>query len=206
MAYAFDEVTIDSGYGAVVKGGPKASTGMISNPAGLRQANTNRLDRIREWSIDYGLLTVAQLNSLYLFHLARFGMARGFKFIDPIDSTATLESLGATNGVKTVFTLRKAYGTSYVRRIVKPITVALVLTTDIDPGGSPVTTGFSINFTTGTITFTTAPVTGELFWTGTFAIPVIFGSDDFTADVDVVSSDWNGINMIELLPVNLGIT
>jgi uncharacterized protein (TIGR02217 family) len=205
MSYAFDEVTIDSGYGAVLKGGPKASTAMISNPAGLRQANTNRLDRIREWTIDFGLLTVAQVYSLYLFHLARFGMARGFKFIDPLDSVATFESLGATNGVKTVFTIRKTYGT-YIRRIVKPLTVALILTTDLDPGGSPVTTGFSTNLTTGTITFAVAPVAGELFWTGTFSLPVIFGSDDFNASVDVVSSEWMGIDLIELLPATLGIT
>lgn len=205
MAYAFDEVTIDSGYGAVLKGGPKASTAMISNPAGLRQANTNRLDRIREWSIDYGLLTATQLQSLYLFHMARFGMARGFKFIDPIDSVAAFEEIGTLNGSTTVFKLKKAYG-SYVRRIVKPVTVSLFQTVGLSV--VPIISGFSVDMTTGTVTFVVAPAgTETLMWSGTFSLPVIFGSDDFNASVDsAVSSEWNGVDLIELLPVTLGIT
>jgi uncharacterized protein (TIGR02217 family) len=103
-----------------------------------------------------GLKKQTQLDTLIAFFRARKGRAHGFRFKDWTDYKATAQALGTGNGTITTFQLIRTYssgGSTDVRTITKPVagTVKVYL------AGVLQASGWSVNTTTGVITFTTAP-------------------------------------------------
>lgn len=98
-----------------------------------------------------------------------------FKFRDWSDYQATDEVFGIGDGTTTVFNLFKNYGfgsQTHTRRIYQPVS-AISLKKD----GVAVVGGYSVNYTTGVVTFTVAPLAAvSLTWTGEFDVPVRFDS------------------------------
>ena len=87
------------------------------------------------------------------------------------------EQIGVGDGLTTQFQLVTTYlsgGTTVIRPIKKPV----FGTTLIGVAGAQVTTGFTVNATTGIVLFTVAPTTGQILTAGTeFDVPVRFGDD-----------------------------
>lgn len=217
MAAVFDEVLLNPEYSALARGGPEWSTAIVTSPSGFTDRNINRADFIGRWTISYDLLTEAELKELYDFFVARRGRAYGFRFIAPEAqevSAGAPEQFGVGDGADTTFQLQRVHTSgprSYTRPIVKPMAGGLAHV----PGSSQVkiykdgveqTSGVSVNSTTGIVTFTSAPSNGAvLTWSGLYHVPVCFGSDQFESQIDIGSSSTFGVELIEMLPVELGL-
>lgn len=216
MACVFDETAVltDVIDYSAISGGPEASTTIIRSPfSGVSQRNVNRLDQFNRYSIATALLTQAQLNNLRAFFRCRDGMGRGFRLKDwsefwasadgtPQAPIGTPMQFGAGDGVATDFGLYKRYvsaGVTRERRIVKPVsgTVAIYKNDVLQ------SSGYSIDYATGIVSFGAAPANGHtLKWTGHFDVPVYFAADWFQVELnDAVSAiSYQNLPMIEIPP------
>jgi len=221
MATVFDESAIlnDTPDGGVIdynaiSGGPEKSTTIITSPfSGVSQRNVNRFDPLHRYSINTALLTQPQLNSLREFFHCRDGMARGFRMKDMMEFWASSDGapfapIGAPNnfgtgdGSTTVFGLYKTYssgGVTRTRRIVKPISA----TVSVYKAGvlQTLTTHYTIDYTTGIVTFVSAPTAGNaLTWTGLFNVPVRFATDFFNPQMsDAISAlSYQDLPLLEI--------
>jgi len=217
MAATFDEVLLNPEYSALARGGPEFSTAIIEAPAsGFKQRNINRADFIGRWAISYDLLTAAALKELYDFFVARRGMAYGFRFVAPeanAVSDAAREQFGTGDGTTAVFNLYRKHTSgprSYSRRIVKPMAGGLTYvagSSTIQIYVDNVLNGTAtVSSTTGAVTFTSPPANNAvLTWSGEYHVPVCFGSDRFEGQIDIGSTSVFGIELVEMLPVELGL-
>lgn len=99
-----------------------------------------------------------------------------FAFRDWADYQCTDEPFGTGDGTTTVFPLIKSYtfgSAEFFRRIYLPVSAITV-----KKDGVTLMSGYSVNYSTGNVTLTVAPLEGEeLSWTGDFDIPVRFEGD-----------------------------
>ena len=140
--------------------------------------------------------------------IARNGRLYGFRYKDwadyksslPLQAiTATDQQIGIGTGILNTFPLAKRYTSgaqTWVRTIAKPVsaTVRLAL------GTVEQMSGWTLDTTTGVVTFTTAPGSGVIIRAGfEFDVPVRFDSDmlDVTLDVERLGS----ITSIPLLEI-----
>ena len=107
--------------------------------------------------------------------------------------------IGTGDGATTAFQLVKRYASgsqTWERTITKPVVGSVTVAID----GVEQTTGWSVDTTTGLITFTTAPATGATITAGfEFDVPVRFDTDtlDVTLDIERLGS----ITSIPLLEI-----
>jgi uncharacterized protein (TIGR02217 family) len=108
------------------------------------------------------------------------GALHSFKFRDWSDYQATDEPFGTGDGSTTVFNLYKTYefgAQAQSRRIYNPVSPITIKKNGVTMGA-----GYSVNYTTGVVTFSVAPAgptpgpADELTWTGEFDVPVRFDS------------------------------
>lgn len=136
----------------------------------------------RHYLIGAGIKSLADAAALLAFFEAREGRLKGFRFKDFSDfKSGTLtqtpsaldQAIGIGDGQATQFQLVKTYGT-VKRSITKPV----IGTVKIAVNGVEKTTGFSVDTTTGRITFSVAPVAGAVITAGfEFDTPVRFDSE-----------------------------
>lgn len=217
MAAVFDEVLLEPQYSALARGGPEFSTAIISCPSGFKQRNINRADFIGRWAISYDLLTAEALKLLYDFFVARRGMAYGYRFVAPEANNvpdSAPEQFGTGTGSQTAFNLQRKHTSgprSYDRRIVKPMAGGLThvpgaTTIKIYKNSVEQTSGVTVSSTTGVVTFSVAPALNDvLTWSGQYHVPVTFGRDQFEGQIDIGSTSLLGIDIVEMLPVELGL-
>lgn len=129
--------------------------------------------------------------------------------------------------------LRPGANHSYARRIIKPVVNALVspsltlyepdgVTTRVIPSvrgvgrgvpafrvmlnGAVQSSGYTVNSSTGVVTFAVAPAGGVIVsWSGEFDTPMRFLQNSFALKPDI-ASDIQGLQLVEILPAELGIT
>lgn len=175
--------------------GPEFSTVVLENPGGAEQ-------RIQRWAtprhsgqIGFGVRTQEQLADLKSFFMARGGKAHGFLFRDHRDCTATLEPIGTGNGSQTQFQLIKSYtsgSTTLTRKITRPTSVEVFK-------DGVTATGWTVDATTGLVTFTTAPAPGQaIAATFNFYVPVRFDTDRMAVTLEGVMGGWESIPIIEV--------
>jgi uncharacterized protein (TIGR02217 family) len=137
-----------------------------------------------------GLKKQAQIDELIAFFRARRGKAYGFRFKDWTDHKATGQLLGTGDDANTQFQLVKHYPSGSVielRTIAKPVAGTVKVYLD----GVEQLSGWSVDTTTGIITFDTAPSAGVLVTAGfEFDVAVRFDTDrlDVTWDLDRLGS------------------
>lgn len=184
MAFLEIEFPRKLALGAV--GGPSYNTSVNPGFSGFEQRNANWSQSRAMWTVSYENKTPAEYQALLaLFHAMR-GMANGFRLFDPTEYVGQSQFIGTGDGSTKIFQLQKTYTfplSSYqvVRPIQKPITS---LTKDIngnamtdtvvvyDNGavqaanaGYHTSTGgakYTLDETTGVITFVTAPLAGHV--------------------------------------------
>ena len=218
MAAFVNEVLLDPCYAAGAHGGAEFSTAIISAPSGFRQRNINRLDHIGRWQIQYDLIKDQDALDLLLdFFLAHKGMGYLFRFKPPEFNTITdakAHIFGAGNASQTVFPLYAKHGVgalSHDHRITKPMAGGLTYVTGastikIFVNGVLQSSGVTVSSTTGLVTFSSAPANAAVLkWSGEFHVPVSFGRDTFDGMIDVGGVSQFGIEIIESLPVELGL-
>lgn len=195
---AFFECEFPTAVGFLATGGPVFSTSVNEGFSGGEQRNRNWSKTRGVWTIDLQFKPQAYFDALQAFFLVVGGQADAFRFKDHKDFAAVGQRIGVGDGVTTTFQLVKNYVSgprTYVRVISKPITAAvtdfqgnaLPNTLKVYDNGAPqvLTVAYTIDSTTGIVTFVTAPIAGHIITADfDFHYPVRFTSDELKAQVE----------------------
>lgn len=178
MATDFHEVQFptDISYGS--EGGPEFSTEVTRLSNGAEQRNQNWTYPLERWNVAYGVKDQDDLDTLMTFFYQRKGRSVGFRFKNHTDyQVTTANEIGEGDGQETDFQLVKIYGSggnAYSRKIVKPVAGTTVIYINDVLQGS----GWSVDTTTGIVSFISAPGSGEVITAiFDFDVPMRFDTD-----------------------------
>lgn len=202
----FDEVELDRFYLEGAKGGPTFVTSIIGNPIGNQQRNISRGEFLNVFELAFDKEPEEMVRLLHFF-ITRFGGGIGFRCFSPLDNKFENEFVAnVTHGVGT-YNLIRTYemaGRKVVKRIVKPcpdlkfkLNGALVASSAI-----------VVDYQEGRVTFNNpnSLTTGHVLTVeGEFCLPCVFGMDEFPATGFSTYFDLQGLKVVELLPIALGI-
>lgn len=168
------------------QGGPEFNTTINTTTSGSEQRNINWSAPLRTWRFNYGMSNKADYQALANFFQTVRGMGHGFRFRDPADFELTAESIGVGDAVNLIFQIIKTYDVSATNALTRTITKPTSgLQVFIDGILQTITTHYTIDLTTGIITFVTAPATSLIVTiTGTFDIPVRFDADKMNIQLE----------------------
>lgn len=195
----FEEIRFptDISYGS--SGGPEYSTNIVTSVNGYEQRNINWSKPRLRYNLAYGVKSQEQLDTVIAFFRARKGKAVGFRFKDWTDYKATGEIIGLGDGNIKEFQLVKTYRSgngSEIRIITKPVSGTVKIYLD----GMLQTSGFTVDYTTGIVTFDTPTVLeSEITADFEFDVSVRFDTDRLSASLDAYGANsWLEIPIIEL--------
>ena len=160
-------------------GGPVFSTNVVETRSGWRQSNKEWASPLHTYEIGLENKSDEFIQDLFAFFYAiAQGRLHKFRMRDwaPGQSTSLNALLGTGDGADSTWQLLKIYtlgASTFSRQISKPVagTVTCAL------NGTP-TTAFTVDTTTGVVTFTAPPGVGVLITAScTFDVPVEFVSD-----------------------------
>ncbi len=205
---AFHEVRFPDNISRGARGGPERRTQIVELASGDEERNASWANSRRRYDVAYGIRRADDLAAVVAFFEARNGRLHGFRYKDWADyksalpsqaMTATDQQIGTGTGSLQTFQLSKRYTSgaqTWVRTITKPVagTVRVAL------GMAEQLSGWTLDATTGVITFTTAPANGVIVRAGfEFDVPVRFDSD--TLDVTLDLERLGSITSIPLLEI-----
>jgi len=169
------------------RGGPMFNTDEVIFANGSRYVNSKWSSPLYEYDAKYSVRTRAEIQAIYDLFMASAGRFGGFRVKDLFDYTSnsdgvtaptdTDQNIGTADNSETQFQLRKGYtagATTLYRTIKKPVTSTVVVAV----GGVSQPTGWSVDTTTGVVTFSTAPVSGAVTAGFEFDVPCHFNTDD----------------------------
>ena len=205
---AFHEVRFPDNISRGARGGPERRTQIVELASGDEERNASWANSRRRSDVAAGIRRADDLASVVAFFEARNGRLHGFRYKDWADYKSALPSqaitpidqqIGTGTGSLQTYQLSKRYTSgaqTWVRTITKPVTG----TVRVALGMVEQMSGWTLDTTTGVITFTTAPVNGVIVRAGfEFDVPVRFDSDslDVTLDFERLGS----ITAIPLLEI-----
>lgn len=207
---AFDEVQFPPTVSYGARGGPRRITQIVELRSGFEQRNQAQQNSRRVYNASMGIRNLGNLHDVIEFWEARGGPLRAFRWKDWADYrsnrgrggvSATDVVLGAGDGTKTAFQLLKLYTSgnqTYTRRIQKPVQNTVVIAFD----GTTQSTGFTIDHSTGIITFDVAPGNGVEVTAGyEFDVPVRFTNDSIEVSID--GFEAGGVPAIDVIEVKI---
>ncbi|MFK7762760.1 MAG: TIGR02217 family protein [Roseobacter sp.] len=175
-------------------GGPERRTDVVTISNGFEERNSPWAHSRRRYDAGVGMRSLDDVETMIAFFEARYGQLYAYRWKDwsdyrsrkpSQDISATDQLLGTGDDTQTTFQILKSYQSgaySYARPISKPVadTVkAAVAGIELAVG-----TDFTIDDTTGIITFVTAPSAGEEITAGfEFDVPVRFDTDSIQTSV-----------------------
>ena len=171
------------GFGA--KGGPRRRTQVVTTGTGHEERNTSWADSRRRWDVGTGIRDMREAEEVAAFFEGRRGRLYAFRFRDPIDHKscalrdqpqATDQTLARADGTRRTFQLIKSYDVlaPYPRPITHPVAGSVLVAVN----GAPAT-GWTVDHSTGAVTFDVAPADGAIVSAGfAFDVPVRFDTDD----------------------------
>lgn len=191
-------------------GGPERKTEIVTLGSGYEERNAVWANSRRRYNVGYGLKSLDDIHSLTAFFEARYGRLYGFRFKDFADykSCAPLQTITATDqviatadGSTKSFQLVKSYSSgsySWTRSIAKPVAGSVMVAL----AGVVQSSGWSIDTTTGTFAFDTAPSSGVVVSAGfEFDVPARFDSDKLT--INLASFNTGEVPDIALTEIRL---
>jgi len=196
---AFHEIRFPDNISRGARGGPERRTQIVELASGDEERNASWANSRRRYDAAYGIRRADDLAAVVVFFEARNGRLYGFRWKDWGDYKSCLPSgtpaetdqvIGTGDGATTVFQLVKAYTSgaqSWIRTITKPVAGTVTVALD----GIMQAVGWSVDTTTGQITFTAAPATGIAVTAGfEFDVPVRFDTDrlDVIHDIERLGS------------------
>lgn len=205
---AFHEVRFPDNISRGARGGPERRTQIVELASGDEERNASWANSRRRYDVAYGIRRADDLAAVVAFFEARNGRLHGFRYKDWADYksalpsqaiTATDQQIGTGTGSLQTFQLAKRYTSgaqTWVRTIAKPVagTVRVAL------GMVEQMSGWTVDTTTGVITFNAAPAGGVVVRAGfEFDVPVRFDSD--TLDVTLDFERLGSITSIPLLEI-----
>ena len=205
---ALHEVRFPDNISRGARGGPERRTQIVELASGDEERNASWANSRRRYDVAYGIRRADDLAAVVAFFEARNGRLHGFRYKDWADYksglpsqsiTPTDQQIGTGTGSMKTFQLVKRYisgAQSWTRTIAKPVadTVRVAL------GMVEQMSGWTVDATTGVLTFTTAPANGVIVRAGfEFDVPVRFDTDvlDVTLDIERLGS----ITSIPLLEI-----
>jgi uncharacterized protein (TIGR02217 family) len=207
---AFHEVQFPSDISYGSSGGPRRLTQIVPLRSGFEQRNQIWAHSRRSYDAGLGVRSLDQLATSLAFWEARNGALYGFRWKDWADYKSGLPSAAVTNadqllglgtGALTTFQLLKRYtsgGYEYARPIKKPVTGTVVVS--VNSVAQP--TGWTVDTTTGIITFTTAPANGHAVRAGfEFDVPVRFDEDSL--DISIEGFQAGAIPSIKVIEIRV---
>jgi uncharacterized protein (TIGR02217 family) len=184
-------------YGA--SGGPRFLTAITATQSGREQRVAQWQGSRGEWNVSTGIRSRADVSAFLAFFYARRGRAHGFRFKDWTDFRAAGQLLGTGDGEQIAFQLVRRYdsgGTVHERRITRPVEGTVMVYRD----GVKATSGVSVDYATGIITFSTPPDPGVAVTADfEFDVPARFDTD--AADLTVETFEmqqWGRITVVEI--------
>ena len=205
---AFHEIRFPDNISRGARGGPERRTQVVELASGDEERNASWANSRRRYDVAYGIRRSDDLAAVVAFFEARNGRLFGFRYKDWADYksslpsqaiTATDQQIGTGTGSLTTFQLVKRYTSgaqSWTRTIAKPVAGAV----RVALGMVEQMSGWTLDATTGVVTFTTAPGNGAIVRAGfEFDVPVRFDTDilDVTLDIERLGS----ITSIPLLEI-----
>jgi uncharacterized protein (TIGR02217 family) len=184
---AFDNVTFPIAIARSSTGGPERRTDVVTTASGHEERNSRWAHSRRRYNIGSGMKSLADIQAVVAFFEARRGRLHGFRFRDHTDHKSCAPSaspsrndqvLGLGDGVRMQFQLVKTYGTApreYVRTILAPVASTVVVAVN-----GVEATAFSVNVTTGVVTFNAGnvpPLNATVTAGFLFDVPVRFDTD-----------------------------
>jgi uncharacterized protein (TIGR02217 family) len=196
---AFHEVRFPDDISRGARGGPQRRTQVVELASGDEERNASWANSRRRYDVAYGIRRANDLAAVVAFFEARNGRLHGFRFKDWADyksclpsqiPAATDQAIGTGNGSTKTFQLTKRYASgaqAWVRIITKPVAGSIAIALN----GTPTPSGWSVDATTGLVTFVSAPASGVAITAGfEFDVPVRFDTDtlDVTLDLERLGS------------------
>jgi uncharacterized protein (TIGR02217 family) len=205
---AFHEVRFPDNISRGARGGPERRTQIVELASGDEERNASWANSRRRYDVAYGIRRADDLAAVVAFFEARNGRLYGFRFKDWADwkscapsqtPSAADQVIGTGNSTTTAFQLVKAYSSgtqAWTRTITKPVAGSVTVAID----GVEQATGWSIDTTTGLVSFDSAPAAGAIITAGfEFDVPVRFDTD--TLDVTLDLERLGSITSIPLLEI-----
>jgi uncharacterized protein (TIGR02217 family) len=190
---SFHEVSLPARLAFGSTGGVERRTEVVTLASGHERRSTPWASGRRRYLIGSGLRSLDDMAALTAFFEARQGRLYGFRFRDFADFKSCLpgaepgpgdQAIGTGDGEATQFPLTKAYGDT-LRRIAKPIEGTVRVAVD----GIEASEGWSVDVTTGEVTFATAPDDGAEITAGfRFDTPVRFDADRLEITLETFGS------------------
>lgn len=200
---AFHDVRLPDEVERGAMGGPSFKTTVLGMSSGHEQRNLDWSEHRHRWDVAYGIETKSGYSSVKAFYNARRGRGHGFRFKDwgdyQVGSSVgpVIETIGVGTGAQTAFQITKTYEASgpdpYIRRITRPVSGTVRVFKDAVEQFA----GFTVNVSTGVITFSVAP--GAAVVIGViceFDVPVRFDTDQFNLELT-----WEEAGSIGSLPI-----
>jgi uncharacterized protein (TIGR02217 family) len=180
-------------------GGPTFKSTVFETNTGLEQRRSAWTRAKHKYDFSLGIRDMADMDTVREFFVGIRGRKNSFRFKDWNDFELTNENIGTGDGSETEFQITKTYTTgslTYVRTIKKPVVGISVF---VDSVLQTITTDYTIDTTTGIITFVAPPGnTLAVTVTGEFDVPVRFDVDTMSANhVGFESEDWSGVMLVE---------
>ena len=204
----FHEVRFPTAIAFGASGGPERRTDIVTLSSGYEERNSRWANSRRKYNAGYGVRSLDDLHAVVAFFEERRGRLYGFRWHDRIDGqssapsvapAATDQGIGTGDGTTTTFQLVKTYGSAhapFTRTISKPVVGSVLVAVD----GTPVAAGWSVDTTTGIVTFDTAPDEDALVTAGfVFDVPVRFDSDALEVNLtNFAAGDIPSIPLVEI--------
>jgi uncharacterized protein (TIGR02217 family) len=166
---------------------------IVRTDGGWEHRNARQSQSLLEFEIAYPMST--REGSVYTQVRNFYKVARGalnpFRFRDISDYKLEASIIGTGNASQTQFQITKSYtvgSETFARKITRPVSPVQVFR-----DGTLVTSGVSVNYDTGLVTFTSPPGTGVVVTvTGEFDVPVrfdgVFTMNQYSADLDKIET------------------
>jgi uncharacterized protein (TIGR02217 family) len=206
----FHEILFPTAIAFGATGGPERLTEIVSLASGFEERNSRWADSRRRYNAGYGVRTLDDLHAVVTFFEERRGRLYGFRWRDRIDwqscapggvPAETDQAIGEGDGERTAFPLVKTYGSAhapYARAIAKPVAGSVSIAID----GEALADGWSVDTTSGVVTFATAPAADAAITAGfRFDVPVRFDTDRL--DTNLTSFAAGDIPAIPLVEIRL---
>ena len=214
---SFHEVQFPPGISYGSSGGPGFSTSIVQVDSGAEERISRWNSARRRYDARYGVKSLEELDALRDFYLARFGAAHGFRWKDHADFTSASnhrsapafgdEVIGTGDGATESFQLKTRYTSGEIYTVTRNITKPVEGTTVVGLDGVEQASGWSVNNSTGIVTFTTAPGSAVEVTAGCeYDVPVRFGSDlDETLSISRDAFNSGGLSNVPVVEIRDGL-
>ena len=188
---SFDDIRFPPAISLRSSGGPERRTEIVTTASGREERNSRWADSRRRFNAGFGVKSLNDIHEVVAFFEERRGRLHAFRWKDHADFKScapqsgispTDQIVGTGDGATAGFQLVKNYGSglrNYTRAITKPVAGSVVAAIN-----GIIMTGFTVNATTGIITFSVAPSIGQTVTAGfAFDVPVRFDTDQLSINL-----------------------